>query len=122
MDDTTMYITEIFLNWFYRLITYVKLLIFIQAQIRLRTDKQTTTTKWLHFWQHEYSTYNERETIRILLHNKTLTREKFILCYTKSNIIHLLTGYEGNNTFIVPKVPTIFRGNTEENSWYRGDN
>jgi hypothetical protein len=45
MDDTTMYITEIFLNWFYRLITYVKLLIFIQAQIRLRTDKQTTTTK-----------------------------------------------------------------------------
>ena len=29
---------------------------------------------------------------------------------------------EGNSTFIVPKVPTIFRGNTEENSWYRGDN
>jgi hypothetical protein len=38
------------------------------------------------------------------------------------NIIHLLTGYEGNSTFIVPKVPTIFRGNAEENSWYTGDN
>jgi hypothetical protein len=38
------------------------------------------------------------------------------------NIIHLLTGYEGNSTFIVPKVPTIFQGNAEENSWYRGDN
>jgi hypothetical protein len=25
-------------------------------------------------------------------------------------------------TFIVPKVPTIFRGNAEDNSWYRGDN
>jgi hypothetical protein len=25
------------------------------------------------------------------------------------NIIHLLTGYEGNSTFIVPKVPTIFK-------------
>jgi hypothetical protein len=36
------------------------------------------------------------------------------------NIIHLLTGYEGNSTFIVPKVPTIFRGNAEGNSWYRG--
>jgi hypothetical protein len=32
------------------------------------------------------------------------------------NSIHLLTGYEGNSTFIVPKVPTIFRGNAEENS------
>jgi hypothetical protein len=29
MDDTTMNITEICLSWFYRLITYVKLLIFI---------------------------------------------------------------------------------------------
>ena len=38
------------------------------------------------------------------------------------NSIHILTGYEGNSTFIVPKVPTIFRGNVEENSWYRGDN
>jgi hypothetical protein len=85
MDDTTMYITEIFLNWFYRLITYVKLLIFIQAQIRLRTDKQTTTTKWLHFWQHEYSTYNERETIRILLHNKHWQRKS--LYYATPNPI-----------------------------------
>jgi hypothetical protein len=33
-----------------------------------------------------------------------------------------MTGYEGNSTFIVPKVPTIFRGNAEDNSWYRGDN
>jgi len=29
------------------------------------------------------------------------------------NSIHLLTGYEDNSTFIVPKVPTIFRGNVE---------
>ena len=36
--------------------------------------------------------------------------------------MHLLTGYEGNRTFIVPKVPTIFRGNAKENGWYRGDN
>jgi hypothetical protein len=37
--------------------------------------------------------------------------------------MHLLTGYEGNNTFIAPEVPTTFRrGNAEENSWYRGDN
>jgi hypothetical protein len=41
---------------------------------------------------------------------------------TNLNSIHLLTGYEGNSTLIVPKVPTIFRGNTEENSWYREDN
>ena len=41
---------------------------------------------------------------------------------TRYNIIHLLTGYEGYSTFIVPKVPTIFRGNTEDNSRYRGDN
>jgi hypothetical protein len=40
----------------------------------------------------------------------------------KANVIHLLTGYEDNSTFIVPKVPAIFRGNAEENSWYRGDN
>jgi hypothetical protein len=30
------------------------------------------------------------------------------LKYKIFNIIHLLTGYEGNSTFIVPKVPTIF--------------
>ena len=36
--------------------------------------------------------------------------------------MHLLTGHEGNNIFIVPKVPTIFRGNVKENSWNRGDN
>jgi hypothetical protein len=36
--------------------------------------------------------------------------------------IHLLIGYEGNSTFIVPKEPTIFQGNAEENSWYKGDN
>jgi hypothetical protein len=38
------------------------------------------------------------------------------------NSIHLLTGYSGNSTFIVPKVPTIVRGNAEDNSCYRGDN
>ena len=38
------------------------------------------------------------------------------------HIIHLLTGYEGNSPFIAPKVPTIFRGNAGENSFYRGDN
>jgi len=38
------------------------------------------------------------------------------------NSIHLLTGYEDNNTFIVPKVPAIVQGNTEDNSWYRGGN
>ena len=38
------------------------------------------------------------------------------------NIVHLLTGYEGNSTFVVPNVPTIFRGNAEENMWYRWDN
>ena len=37
-------------------------------------------------------------------------------------IIHLLTGNESNNTFIVPKVPSIFWGNAEENGCYRGDN
>jgi hypothetical protein len=42
--------------------------------------------------------------------------------WTRYNIIHLLTGYEGYSTFIVPKVPTIFRGNAEDNSWYRGEN
>ena len=40
--------------------------------------------------------------------------------FSLNNIIHLLTGYEGNSTFIVPMVPTIVRGNDE--SWYRGDN
>ena len=42
--------------------------------------------------------------------------------HLKNDIIHSLTGYEGNNTFIVPKVPTIFPGNAEEYNWYRGDN
>ena len=28
----------------------------------------------------------------------------------------------GISTFIVPKVPTIVRGNAEYNSWYRRDN
>jgi len=40
----------------------------------------------------------------------------------KYNNIHLLTGYEGNGTFIVPKVPTIVWCKTKDNSWYRGDN
>ena len=29
--------------------------------------------------------------------------------YIQFHIIHLLTGYEGNSTFIVPKVPTILK-------------
>jgi hypothetical protein len=48
-----------------------------------------------------------------------------VLCLTKNksdDSIHLLTGYEGNNTFIVRKVPTIIWGNAEENNWYRGEN
>ena len=40
----------------------------------------------------------------------------------KTYSIHLLTGYEGNITFIVPKVPTIVRANAEDSSWYKGDN
>ena len=40
----------------------------------------------------------------------------------EGNSIHLLTGNEDNNTFIVPKVPTIVRNNAEDNSWYREDN
>ena len=36
--------------------------------------------------------------------------------------VHLLTGYEGNSTFIIAKVPTVVWGNAEDNSWYRGDN
>jgi hypothetical protein len=42
--------------------------------------------------------------------------------FSNGIIYHLLTGYEGNSTFFVPKVPTILRGNAEGNSWYRGDN
>jgi hypothetical protein len=30
--------------------------------------------------------------------------------------------YQNYYSFIVPKVPTILRGNSEDNSWYRGDN
>ena len=43
--------------------------------------------------------------------------KRIIFWYT---FLHFLTGYEG--TFIVPKVPTIVRGNSKYNSWYRGDN
>ena len=38
---------------------------------------------------------------------RTTTSDIFV---TRFDSIHLLTGYEGNSTFIVPKVPTIFRG------------
>ena len=41
--------------------------------------------------------------------------------FSIAHILHLLTGYDGHSTFIIPKVPTIFRGNAEDNSWYRGD-
>jgi hypothetical protein len=40
----------------------------------------------------------------------------------RSNSIPLLPGYEGNSTFVVHKVSTSFRGNDEENCWYREDN
>ena len=47
------------------------------------------------------------------------------MCYPKymneCRSIHLLTWYESNNTFIVHKVPIIFGGNGEENSWSRED-
>ena len=47
------------------------------------------------------------------------------MCYLKymneCSSIHLLTGYESNNTCIVHKVPTIFGGNGEEKSRSRGD-
>jgi hypothetical protein len=36
--------------------------------------------------------------------------------------LHLFTGYEGNSTFIVPKVPTIVQGNAEYSSRYKVDN
>jgi hypothetical protein len=42
--------------------------------------------------------------------------------FTMYHNIHLLTGYEGNITFIVPKVPTIVLGVALDNSWYLGDN
>jgi len=62
--------------------------------------------------------YNNRNIVipDIAIHSFNTNTNKFAL----NNIIHLLTGYEGNSTFIVPKVPTIVRGNAE--SWYRGDN
>jgi hypothetical protein len=41
--------------------------------------------------------------------------------FSIAHILRLLTGYDGYSTFIIPKVPTIFRGNAEDNSWYRGD-
>ena len=33
-----------------------------------------------------------------------------LIIVLRCNSIHLLPGYEGNSTFIVSKVPTIFRG------------
>jgi hypothetical protein len=33
-----------------------------------------------------------------------------LIIVLRCNSIHLLPGYEGNSTFIVPMVPTIFRG------------
>ena len=61
-------------------------------------------------------------TIFILWLFQIIFQFKMVLYAICANNIHLLTGYEGNITFIVPKVTTIFRGNAEENSWYRGDN
>jgi hypothetical protein len=48
-----------------------------------------------------------RETIGYTRGRKTKQKHNTLLYYS---------------TFIVPKEPTIFRGNAEENSWYRGDN
>jgi hypothetical protein len=59
----------------------------------------------------------------VLLRLAKFLLEALRICTDKyTNNIHLLTGYEGNSTFIVPMVPTIFRGNASENRWYRGDN
>jgi len=56
------------------------------------------------------------------MYNKTKLNINKLQIAFPLNSIHLLTGYEGNSTFIVSKVPTIFRGNAEKNSWCRGDN
>jgi hypothetical protein len=45
-----------------------------------------------------------------------LSYMNFLICnifHLRISNIHLLTGYEGNSTFIVPKVSTIFQGNPE---------
>jgi len=38
------------------------------------------------------------------------------------NNIHLLTGYEGNSKFVVPRGQTIARGEAEGNSLFERDN
>ena len=43
--------------------------------------------------------------------NRILHKTNLEYRVSTEDIIHLLTGYEGNSTFIVPKV-----------RWYRGDN
>ena len=43
-------------------------------------------------------------------------------CSSPISSIHLLTGYEGNSTCIVPSVPIIVLCIASGNSWYLGDN
>ena len=65
---------------------------------------------------------------KFLISSFSFVIAKLLSCFYKGkkilkyNNIHLLTGYEGNSTSIVPKVPTIVRCKVEDNSWYRGDN
>jgi hypothetical protein len=42
--------------------------------------------------------------------------------YTICNSLFQTNEQDENSTFHVPSVPTIVRGNAEDNSWYRGDN
>jgi hypothetical protein len=100
MDDTTMYITKIFLNWFYRLITYVKLLIFIQVQIRLGTNKQQQRNDYISGNMNILHTTSVRPFVFYYIIKHWQGKR---LYYTTPSPI-LYTGYEGNNTFIVPKV------------------
>ena len=84
------------------------------AYVLKNKDKSTTFTYTI---RSKYK-YNNRIIVipNSVIHLLNTTTNTFSL----NNFIRLLTGYEGNSTFIVPMVPTIVRGNEE--SWYRGDN
>jgi len=60
--------------------------------------------------------------VRTIGITNVLANTSYCFCVTVIDNIHLLTWYKGNSTFTVPKVPTIVQGNSEDNSWYRGDN
>ena len=53
--------------------------------------------------------YKEEEDTKRLPKDVSSYHASFLHC----NIIHLLTGYEGNSTFIVLKIPTIFEAMQE---------